>query len=93
LIGDYESLAILEHMEIAGGRAPAMNPKSLALLIKWKRGKAGTALLDSSKKQVIDVLGKPVVCKGGWNDPNNVQALLTVIRGIHYDKGNNGAFK
>jgi hypothetical protein len=52
----------------------------------------GTILTDSHKNVVKDVFGEPILCKGGWNDPENVQSFLTAIRCMHDGMNNTGPY-
>ena len=92
LIGDYESLLIM--LPRPPTRVcPSMDPKSISLFIKYKRGKKGTQLLDSNDDEVHDVLGNPVLCVGQWNTPKNHSQLLSAIGAVHAAKGNDGEYR
>jgi hypothetical protein len=79
-------------MEIPGGSVPSMNASSLSQLIAWKRSKAGTPLLNSAKLPVLDLLGNPILCMGGWNDPKIVQSFISILRLVHVATENNGDY-
>ncbi|KAI9359581.1 hypothetical protein DFJ73DRAFT_902032 [Zopfochytrium polystomum] len=75
LIGDYESLIILE--DTPPDFCPSMDYKSLILVLKFKQQPKGNQLLHENRAPVMDVLGQEVLCQGGWNAPNVVNQLLS----------------
>jgi hypothetical protein len=65
-----------------------MNAETISMFIKFKRGKAGTVLLDSNNQQVYDVNENVVVCQGGWNDPNNgISCAPPEVRDLNIQRG------
>lgn len=93
LIGDYESLLILLEYP-PEPFCPSMDPNSIALFINWKRYPAGSPLLEIGNGSVIlaDVEGNPIRCQGTWNDPNNVNQLLSAVGAIHEARNQGGAY-
>ncbi|MGH7974033.1 MAG: hypothetical protein ACREBR_00805, partial [bacterium] len=45
-----------------------------------------------SNQLVLDALGKPMTCMGGWNDPDNVAQLLSAVRVCHEAMGHRGDY-
>ncbi|KAJ3158083.1 hypothetical protein HK101_001402 [Irineochytrium annulatum] len=81
LVGDYESLVILEKCPPAF--CPAMNAKTVVSFINFKYGKSGTPCLDASGASVLDVNKVPVLCDGKWKSPSNMHQLLAAINAVH----------
>ena len=90
LIGDYESMLILE--EKRPSFCPAMSPYMISSFIKFKRLKKGTPLVDNHERPVKDVYGREMVCQGGWNDPDNVKSLMSAVGALHIAAKNSGQF-
>lgn len=90
MIGDYQSLIIL--LKNRPDRCPAMSPMSLALLIRWKRGKFGSPLLNMDNEHVRDVNGVPINCTGDWKDPDNVKQLTSAVGACHQAAGLDGLY-
>jgi hypothetical protein len=92
MLGDYESLLMLQ--ENAPEKfCPSMNADNIALFIKWKRTAKSEYLTESSGNIINDVLGQPVLCDGGWNDPKNVKQFMSAVRVIHYAHNQRGQYR
>jgi hypothetical protein len=87
LIGDYESyLILLDHPPEPF--CPAMNSKTIADFIRFKKGNPGDPFIpDKIGLQRTDVLGRKMVCMGGWIDPRNVDQCLSAIGALHAARG------
>jgi hypothetical protein len=97
LIEDYESMVILENIA-PQGFCPAINPKSMALCVKWKRSRPGTILRrrdngdNSDETDIVkDYNGNPILCCGDWMG-NTVQQFQAAISGLHCARNNSGAY-
>ena len=92
LIGDYESLLMLLDNP-PEPFCPSMSPNTIADIIDFKRQPTGSIFTRIGEdKQCYDVLGRPVVCQGGWNDPRNVDQMLSAVTVLHSARGQCGAF-
>ena len=91
LIGDYHSLLIL--LPQAPEYCPAMDPKTISLFIRYKRGKKDTQLLDHEGNFVVDVMGQEVKCTGGWKDPKNVEQCMSAVGALHASRDHIGPFE
>jgi hypothetical protein len=52
---------------------PSMNPTSIVLYHKWKKGQKDSALLDEGGRELLDLDGKPIKCVGTWISPENLE--------------------
>ena len=90
LIGDYESYLMAR--EIASEDfIPSMKPENIALFIKWKRNPEGTTLR-LGDESVLDVFKNPVLCRGDWRDPKQVEGFLSAVTAIHEARGQRETF-
>ena len=89
LVGDYESLLILSP-NAPSPFCPSMDPETIVSFIKFKRSAEGAELLDKDGNAVKDVLGNPVLCQGGWDDPRNVEQLMSAVGLLHEARGETG---
>jgi hypothetical protein len=71
---------------------PSVSPKSLALLIQWKRGVKGTPLLDSNDHPVLDVNGIPMVCAEGWQ-AETITQFQAAVSINHIARGHKGLYE
>jgi hypothetical protein len=90
-IGDAQSMIILQEKSPLRF-CPSRNPHSIALFIKFKMGKKGTALIDDILN-VHDAFGEDIYCTEEWKDPNNVTQLLAAVSCIHEVKGRPGKYE
>ena len=74
------------------GFCPSMSAESVAQYIRYKRNSSATRLTSSTGAPVSDVLGRPMMCTGGWKDPGNVNQFLSAISIIHAERGQRGAY-
>jgi hypothetical protein len=60
---------------------PSMDDDVVALYIKYKTQAKGEKLLrkDQADREVLDILGKPVVCTGAWKDLGNIEQFLSAM--------------
>ena len=86
IIGDYRSLSVIWDYP-SEPFCPSMDPKSIALFIYWKRGKAGDILTDWDEHQVLDAHKRPILIEGGWNDPKALDRLSAAITLAHETRG------
>lgn len=91
LLGDYHSLILLQE-DAPMQFCPAMSSKLIANFIRFKKGKPGDALLDGSGVPVLDRMGNPVLCQGGWNDPENVRQMLSAVGALHASRDQRGQY-
>ena len=92
LIGSYDSLLMLLDNP-PEPFCPSMDPLAVALFVKYKRNKAGMELTDGNGNIVKDNFGNIVVCDGKWNDPKNVDQLLSAVGAIHAARGQRGPYE
>jgi len=90
MIGDYESLLILEDDEILPIR-PSISEKSLEGFCLYKSGLKGSPLT-VRVQPVKSVTGKDMVCDGGWKNGKNMSAYLSAMSTLHTAKGNRGPY-
>ncbi|KAI3650647.1 hypothetical protein MP228_004128 [Amoeboaphelidium protococcarum] len=90
LIGDYESLLML--LDRATDGCPAMKPETIANFIRFNRFSPDQELIGHDDHPVKDIFGNVVLCRGGWNDPKNVEQCNTAITVLHEERGNRGQF-
>ena len=98
MIGDYESLIILEYD--APENAPAMNVDSirqlhfwvciifelisiLVLYMDWRTIEESSPLFRKDNSQLMSYDGNPILASGTWADPNNITQLGSAIRALH----------
>jgi hypothetical protein len=100
IIGDYESLLVL--LERPPVYCPSQSPRTIQLLVSFKRNEKDSILYDhtgavvrpfTNKSQVLDIFGTPVLCDGGWNSPSNVEQLLTMVGNVHSARGQRGGYE
>ncbi|CAK4949207.1 unnamed protein product, partial [Aphanomyces euteiches] len=92
LLGDYDSLLMLLDNP-PEPFCPSMSPYTIADFINFKRQPKGSIFVRiGDDKQCIDVLGRPIVCQGGWNDPRNVDQMLSAVTVVHSARGQRGGF-
>ena len=89
LVGDYESLLILSD-NAPSPFCPSMNPETIVSFIQFKSSKEGAELLDQDGNVVNDVFGNPILCQGGWDDPKNVEQLMSAVGLLHGTRGETG---
>jgi hypothetical protein len=89
-IGDYQSLLMLDDKHSTF--CPSMDPVSIAGFIRFKRGVAGTVLLDAHGKPWKDVFGKVIKCQGGWKDPRNADQLMSAVTAVHEARNQRGPY-
>lgn len=93
IIGDYESLLMLNGplgKTPTPPFVPSMSSRTLFLYISYKRLEQGRTLCDESGSPVNSIFGNQVQCVGGWNDPNQVQQLLSGVVALHAASGETG---
>ena len=86
LTGDYEGAIILQPNPPAN-ICPSISARTIILAIKFKRGRKGIPLQDENENDVLDVLGRAILCQGGWNDPSQVNQFLSTVSAIHAARG------
>jgi hypothetical protein len=86
LIGDYESLLIME--ENAPEYCIAMNVESLMLYLQFKRNEKGTKLLNLASEEVKDVNGNVLTCQGAWKNPKIVDHVTAAVKLLHNARNN-----
>ncbi|KAJ3238248.1 hypothetical protein HDU77_011522 [Chytriomyces hyalinus] len=69
------------------GLVPSMSERLVTLVIKWKRSKAGTQLLEQNGAPVLDLEGNPIYCDGKWKSPKCMQSLMTTVNELHVAHG------
>ena len=73
---------------------PAMNVQTIADYIKFKRNEAFSPFIRIGETdQAIDVFGIDLTSYGGWNDPKNVDQLLSAVGAIHSARGHRGQYE
>jgi hypothetical protein len=91
LIGAYDSLLILLKNP-PFPFCPSMSPSDIKLYIQFKRLPKDTLLVHDGSA-VKDVFGKEVMCQGSWNDPKNVEQLISAIGAIHQSRNQRGPYE
>ena len=78
LIGDYESLLMLR--DKCPANCPSMKVESLVMYVWWKYNASSMTLLDLGGKEVYDVMGHLIKCRGDWNAPEKRKGFRTFGR-------------
>lgn len=81
LIGDYESLLMLR--DKCPANCPSMKVESLVMYVWWKYNAPSMTLLDLGGKEVYDVMGHLIKCRGDWNAPEKRKGFRTAVWCIH----------
>ena len=64
---------------------PSMNPESILFYIAYKMGAKGS-ILRVNDHIIRYILGRNVICKQDWKDPENATQFMAVIKILHYSK-------
>jgi len=93
MIGDYSSMLMLLDSPPAEF-CPSMCPTSILHYINYRnQAMKDTVLLDGDNEPICDVLGEPILVKGGWTAPGNVEQLLSAITTIHIARNQRGDYQ
>ena len=77
MIGDYESILMMH--DRCPANCPSMKVKSLVMYVWWKYYASHVTLTDLAGKDVLDVTGKVMKCRGDWNDPDKRKSFSTAV--------------
>jgi hypothetical protein len=91
LIGDYMSMIILD--EQAPKTCPAMDPRSIRLLHRYKSQPKGTVLLDDTGEELLDFKKRKIICTGEWRCKQTLEHLFATIALVHKEKGHGGDYQ
>ena len=78
IIGDYESLLILEPAAPTTF-CPSMKATTVALYMRYKLLEKGDILQDQNDQDVLNVFGEPIKCVRDWKDPGNLDQFLSAV--------------
>ena len=81
LIGDYESILMLQ--DRCPANCPSMKVELLVMYVGWKYYSVHVTLKDLAGKDVLDVTGQTMKCRGDWNDPDKQKGFSTAVWCIH----------
>jgi hypothetical protein len=81
LIGDNESILML--WDRCPANCPSMKVESLVMYLWWKYYSVHVTLKDLAGKDVLNVTGKIIKCRGDWNDPDKKKGFSTAVWCIH----------
>ncbi len=90
LIGDYESLIPLQHMELE--YCPSMNHESIIVFFKWRTGANGSILTDKNGDPMKDISNDLIKCVGSWLAPTNVEQCRSAVFSLHRSREQKGPF-
>jgi hypothetical protein len=86
LIGDYESLVILD--DYCPDNSVSMSVKTLTAFLKYRNYDAGQVVTDIDHKTPLrDANGEILLAVGGWNDPSRVVHFSAGINALHTGRG------
>ena len=60
-----------------------MRVESLVMYVWWKYYSVHVTLKDLAGKDVLDVTGETMKCRGDWNDPDKQKGFSTAVWCIH----------
>ena len=92
MVGDFESMLMLsEHVPTE--YCPSMNAITLATYLRYKSRPKEEQLKEwGTDKAMVDVLGRPIFCDGGWNAPVTGNQYLSAIGVIHDANNQRGPY-
>jgi hypothetical protein len=90
-IGDYESLLMLQD-NAPRPFCPSISASTISEFIRWKRTASGKPFLNRNREPIMDVLGRPMFCNGGWNDPRNVLQFNSAVIALHSSHNQRGQY-
>ena len=91
LIGVYESLIPLQHMELE--YCPSMNHESIILYFKWRTGANGSILTDKNGDPMKDISNDLIKCVGSWLAPTNAEQCRSAVFSLHRSREQKGPFQ
>jgi hypothetical protein len=92
LIGDYESLLILQ--ENRPKNAPPVKVESVIAYVRYKCGVPNTPLLtEMDGVPVMDAAGNPILCAGTWNAPNKIDQFQAAMSAVHHNNAHDEGYR
>ena len=71
---------------------PSMKVESLVIYVWWKYYFVHVTIKDLAGKDVLDVTGETMQCRGNWNDPDKQKGFSTAVWYIHEAQKQTGTY-
>ncbi|XXQ39873.1 Tyr recombinase domain-containing protein [Plasmodiophora brassicae] len=92
VIGDYDSMLILDPRIANDAACPSMKLDSIRLYLDYKLLPPGTPMFGASGRALHTATGEQLIAEGGWNDPKICEQLGSAVFAIHVERGHTGDY-
>jgi hypothetical protein len=71
---------------------PSISASTISEFIRWNQKASGKPFLNRNREPIMDVLGRPMLCNGGLNDPRNVLQFNSAVIVLHSSRNQHGHY-